>query len=177
LLVGWLAAMMFLFGTSQGVMTFGTEWASFLGECSKETAQQIFTEYITAGGNFFDTASLYQAGQSETWLGEFIAQQTLVKREDLVIATKFTGPHPLGHVNLAGNHRKNLVASLDRSLQRLRLEYVDILYVHFFDNTVDALDLMLSLDYVVRSGKASAVLRFVTRDSHPTTCTGAARGH
>jgi len=134
-------------------MTFGTKWSAFIGECSKDTARQIFTEYIQAGGNFIDTASLYQDGESETWLGEFIAEQTLVKREDLVIATKFTGPHPIGHVNLSGMHRKNLVASLERSLKRLRVDYVDILYVHMWDNTVDALDVMLSLDYVVRSGK------------------------
>jgi aryl-alcohol dehydrogenase-like predicted oxidoreductase len=139
-----------------GAMTFGTFSTAQLGECSKETARAIFDEFVKAGGNFIDTASNYQNGQSEEWLGEFIAESKIVKRADVVLATKFSGPMLGGEIcpNSVGNGRKNLVESLERSLTRLRMTYVDLLYVHIFDGgSMAPLDLMMQLDYVVRSGK------------------------
>jgi aryl-alcohol dehydrogenase-like predicted oxidoreductase len=138
-----------------GTMTWGTAWTSFTGACTKESARDIFSLYVASGGNFFDTANAYQLGEAESWLGEFIqtALPAGLSRDDLVIATKFSLPCPPGHVNATGNHRKNLVRSIDASLARLRTSYVDLLYVHFYDGTVDADELVRSLQYVVQSGK------------------------
>jgi len=138
---------------SLGAMTFGTQWNAFLGECSKEEARAIFEAYVSRGGNFIDTATNYQNGQSEEWLGEFIEESKTIKRDDLVIATKFTGAVPGSSVNAAGNARKNAVAVVEKSLKRLRTTYIDVLYVHLYDGTVDAEELMHSLDCIVRTNK------------------------
>jgi aryl-alcohol dehydrogenase-like predicted oxidoreductase len=58
--------------------------------------------FVTAGGNFIDTASLYQAGDSETWIGEFVKESKTITRDDVVIATKYTLPEPLGKINGTG---------------------------------------------------------------------------
>jgi aryl-alcohol dehydrogenase-like predicted oxidoreductase len=149
-----------------------------MGTTPKETAKAIFETYVSNGGNFIDTACNYQNGDSETWLGEFISESKTVTRSDLVIATKYSLPHPAAKsmlfyikkktlfdifppfsitlrrlVNFCGNHRKNMIESVERSLTRLKTTYVDILYVHYFDATVDADMLMQTLNYLIVSGK------------------------
>jgi aryl-alcohol dehydrogenase-like predicted oxidoreductase len=132
-----------------GTMTFGTDWG--WGSDKKEAAK-IFDEFIGQGGNFFDTANVYTTGTSEKWLGEFIKHD----RENLVIASKFSLSEA-GKVNQAGNHRKNLVQSVEASLKRLNTDFIDLFYVHAWDYTVHPEELMRNLEYLVQSGKVLAI--------------------
>src|SRR6476660_1383924 len=80
-----------------GTMTFGTEWG---WGSTKETAREILTRYVNAGGNFVDTADMYTMGRSEEILGELMAEQKL--RDRLVVATKFTFNARQGDPNAGG---------------------------------------------------------------------------
>ncbi|KAL9623418.1 MAG: hypothetical protein Q9160_002311 [Pyrenula sp. 1 TL-2023] len=109
------------------------------------------------GGNFIDTANNYQNEESETWIGEWMAERK--NRDEMVIATKFTTGWRTykqdGTIqsNWGGNNKKSLRLSLDHSLKKLQTDYVDVLYLHWWDYTVSIPELMHSLDEVVKSGK------------------------
>jgi len=128
-----------------GTMTFGTEWG---WGTEKDECRRILEAYLGAGGNFIDTANKYTEGTSETLLGEFLAG----RRDTIVLATKYTLSMRPGDPNAGGSHRKNLVQSLHDSLKRLRVDYVDLLWVHAWDPTVPVDELMRGLDDVVRAG-------------------------
>lgn len=106
-----------------------------------------------------DTASGYQAGVSETLIGDWLAQRQ--NRDEMVIATKYSMSYLTseGHrdtpirINCAGNGRKTLRLSLEQSLLRLRTGYVDILYVHFWDGLTSVAEVMRSLHDMVTSGR------------------------
>jgi aryl-alcohol dehydrogenase-like predicted oxidoreductase len=91
-----------------GAMTFGEEWG---WGASKEECHKIFNAYVDAGGNFIDTANKYTEGTSEKYIGEFIASD----RDRFVLATKYTSNTRRGDPNAGGNHRKNMIQSLDTS--------------------------------------------------------------
>ncbi|OLT19395.1 aldo/keto reductase [Actinomadura sp. CNU-125] len=103
--------------------------------------------YADAGGNVIDTASSY--GESENVLGGLLAG----RRDRFVLATKYTASRDPDDPNGGGNHRKNLVLSLERSLRRLRTDYIDLLWVHVWDRRTPIEETMRALDDVVRSGK------------------------
>ena len=84
-----------------------------------------------AGGNFLDTANAYTVGRSEELVGTFVAERNL--RYRMVIATKFTFNTDPGNPNTGGNGRKNIYAALEKSLRRLKTDYVDLYYVHAWD--------------------------------------------
>lgn len=131
-----------------GTMTFGEEWG--WGAGFDESSRQ-FSAFLEAGGNFIDTANRYTEGTSERFLGELIKQSG--KRDDLVIATKYAlVTHERG-LNLAGNHRKNMVQSVEGSLRRLQLDHIDILYLHAWDFTTQAEEVMRALHDLVQQGK------------------------
>jgi aryl-alcohol dehydrogenase-like predicted oxidoreductase len=109
--------------------------------------RRIFDAYAEAGGNVVDTASMY--GESESVAGELLEG----RRDRFVLATKYTGSRDRTDLNAAGNHRKNLVKTLERSLRRLRTDYVDLLWVHVWDRHTPIEETMRALDDVVRSGK------------------------
>lgn len=113
---------------------------------SEEEARRVLDVYADAGGNFLDTASAY--GESEEVLGA-----VLRRRDRFVVATKYTLSRDEADPNAGGNHRKNLVLSLERSLRRLRTDYVDVLWVHLWDRHTPAEETMRALDDVVRAGK------------------------
>ncbi|RIA80933.1 aldo/keto reductase [Glomus cerebriforme] len=121
-----------------------------------EESKKVFDFYYEKGGNFFDTANIYNNGQCERFLGDYVAD----KRSEVVIATKFTGNITAlrndgrYNPNAGGNHRKSLVENLDESLKRLNMSYVDILYVHLYEYRTPIEEIMRSLDDVVRSGKS-----------------------
>lgn len=129
-----------------GTMTFGEEWAIGTG---KDESKKIYDTFLNAGGNFIDTANRYTEGSSEKFLGEFISAE----RNNLVIATKYTLYTKRGSVNDGGNHRKNLVHSVEGSLKRLNTEYIDLLYLHAWDFTVGIEEVLRNLQYLVQSGK------------------------
>ncbi|MEV5540510.1 aldo/keto reductase [Saccharopolyspora shandongensis] len=108
--------------------------------------RRIIDAYADAGGNVLDTASAY--GESESMLG------TVVDRRDrFVIGTKYTLSRDAADPNASGNHRKNLVLSLEQSLRRLRTDYVDIYWVHIWDRHTPVEETMRALDDAVRAGK------------------------
>lgn len=131
---------------SLGTMTFGPEWG---WGATAEESRRMFDLYAEAGGNFIDTANRYTEGTSEKIVGDCVAAD----RDHWVVATKYTLFSRKGDPNFSGNHRKNLVQSLSASLKRLRLEYVDLLWVHAWDFTVGVDEVMRGLDDVVRQGK------------------------
>ncbi|KAF4624117.1 hypothetical protein G7Y89_g14056 [Cudoniella acicularis] len=146
---------------SLGAMNFGRKWEAFMGECTKETAFAIMDFYHASGGNFIDTANLYMEGESERWVGEWMALRNV--RDEMVIATKYTfstrmlASEPKGSTrilsNFGGNGKKSLRLSLEASLESLQTGYVDIFYVHAWEGTTSIPELMRALDDVVRSGK------------------------
>jgi aryl-alcohol dehydrogenase-like predicted oxidoreductase len=108
--------------------------------------RRIVDAYADAGGNVLDTASAY--GNGESMLGSIID-----RRDRFVIATKYTLSRDASDPNAAGNHRKNLVLSLEQSLRRLRTDYIDIYWVHIWDRHTPVEETMRALDDAVRAGK------------------------
>lgn len=144
-----------------GAMTFGidgSETAGLWGSWGSDevTSRAVFHRYLDAGGNFVDTAVNYGGGRSEELLGTFIAESKGV-RDRLVLATKFTMTTEPGNPNASGNGRKNLIASLDASLRRLRTDYVDLYWMHAWDTMTPVEEVMSTFDSLVRSGKVRAV--------------------
>ncbi|MDZ8224389.1 aldo/keto reductase [Nostoc sp. ChiVER01] len=135
---------------SLGTMTFGEDWG---WGASVDESRKIFDSYAEAGGNFIDTANGYTDGSSEKIVGELIAKE----RERFVVATKYSFPLQMdnkkGDPNASGNHRKNLVQSLEGSLKRLNTDYIDLFWLHAWDFTTPIEEVLRSLDDVVRQGK------------------------
>jgi aryl-alcohol dehydrogenase-like predicted oxidoreductase len=131
---------------SLGTMTFGEDWG---WGAAKDTSARILDAYADAGGNFLDTASNYTGGSAESILGELLEG----RRDRFVLASKYTCAADGGDVNAAGNHRKNLVRSVEESLARLRTDHLDILWVHARDNFTPVDEVMRALDDLVRAGK------------------------
>jgi aryl-alcohol dehydrogenase-like predicted oxidoreductase len=129
-----------------GTMTFGKEWG---WGASKEESRKIFDAYVDAGGNFIDTANIYTDGTSEKYVSDFVSYD----RDRFVIATKYTSNTRAGDPNAGGNHRKNMVQSLEASLKRLNTDYIDIYWVHAWDQTTPIEEMMRALDDMVKSGK------------------------
>lgn len=126
-----------------GTMIFGAEgWGTPPDECRK-----IYEIYRAEGGNFIDTANTY--GSSEEILKELIASE----RDALVLATKYSGFMRKGDVNSAGNHRKCLIESLERSLRQLGTDYVDLFLIHTWDFMTPLDEIMRTMDDLVSQGK------------------------
>ncbi|KAK5732088.1 hypothetical protein LTR17_010796 [Elasticomyces elasticus] len=140
-----------------GAMNFGEAWEAFLGVCKKDTAFDMMDYFYEQGGNFIDTANNYQNEESETWIGEWMQKKN--NRDEIVLATKFTtgfrgqGAPENIKANFQGNHSKSLHVSVKHSLKKLRTDYIDLLYVHWWDFTTSIPELMNSLNTLVTSGK------------------------
>jgi aryl-alcohol dehydrogenase-like predicted oxidoreductase len=136
-----------------GMMSYGAApdrpWA--LGE---EDARPIVRAAVEGGVTFFDTADVYNGGESEVLTGRLLRE--LLSREEMVVATKVFGKTMPGE-NGRGLGRKHVLASIDASLQRLGLDYVDLYQIHRFDPTTPIEETMEVLNDVVRSGKARYV--------------------
>lgn len=130
-----------------GTMTFGDKWG---WGGNKDESLKMFQTFFDAGGNFIDTANRYTDGQSEEILAECIDPH----RSEIVLATKYSlMTSYTGRINEAGNHRKNMVQSLEGSLKRLKTDYIDVFYLHAWDFTTPEEEVMRALDDLVRSGK------------------------
>ncbi len=163
-----------------GAMNFGDAGKAFMGECDKKSSFEILDCFYEngelpnislvgarhiilnctanggmSGGNFIDTANNYQAEESETWIGEWMA--ACKNRDEIVLATKFTTAFPAGpkgiKANYQGNHSKSLKVSLEASLKKLQTDYIDLLYIHWWDFSTSIPELMQSLHHVVAAGK------------------------
>ncbi len=129
-----------------GTMTFGEDW-SF--GASKEESKQVFDAFVDAGGNFVDTANFYTNGTSERFLGEFMGD----RRQEFVLATKYTLNNHPDDPNGGGNHRKSMHQALEASLKRLGTDYIDLYWVHAWDFMTPVDEVMRALDDMVRAGK------------------------
>ncbi len=118
----------------------------------EEAAEPIVRRAAESGVIFFDTADVYNEGESEVVTGRLL-KQLFGTREEYVIATKVHGRTMPG-VNGAGLSRKHVLASIDASLQRLGLDYVDLYQIHRWDPRTPIDETMDALNEVVRSGKA-----------------------
>ena len=111
-----------------GKMTFGDDWG---WGAAKDEARKVYDTFRDAGGNFIDTANLYTNGTSEMFLGEFMQGH----RQSVVMATKYSNSAPGTDPNAAGNQRKNknMLQSVEASLKRLGTDYIDLYWVHIWD--------------------------------------------
>ncbi|KAJ5536043.1 hypothetical protein N7513_009229 [Penicillium frequentans] len=139
-----------------GAMNFGDKWEARLGKCDKETSFKILDTFYENGGNFIDTASNYQNGENEMWIGEWMEKRGV--RDEIVLATKYTSPwrrHNENELqaNYVGNNAKSLKVSVEASLKKLKTDYIDLLYVHWWDFSTSIEEVMNSLNQLVTSGK------------------------
>jgi len=128
-----------------GTMTFGEDWG---WGGSVEECRKMFDAFGAAGGNFIDTANLYTNGTSEKIVGDLISSD----RDRWVLATKYS--LNMGeHVNASGNHRKNMIQSVEASLRRLKTDRIDLYWLHVWDFTTPVEEIMRGFDDLVRAGK------------------------
>src|SRR5579863_113895 len=131
---------------SLGTMTFGEDWGWGSG---KDESRKVYDAFRETGGNFIDTANVYTNGTSELFLGEFMEGH----RDSMVLATKYTNSAPGTDPNAAGNHRKSMMQAIEGSLKRLKTDYIDLYWVHIWDQITPAEEVMRGLDDLVRQGK------------------------
>ncbi len=127
-----------------GAMTFGETWGA--GEAE---SRGMFDFYVDRGGNFIDTAGYYARGASEELTGRFARE----KRHQLVLATKYALAVQPGDPNGGGNGRKNMMRSVEDSLRRLGTDYIDLLFLHVWDDTTPADEILRGFDDLIRQGK------------------------
>lgn len=132
-----------------GAMTFGEEWG--FGS-SVEDSQRIMDRYLELGGNFIDTANTYNRGHSEVIIGDHVGHDR-AKRDRVVIATKFSANLHAGDPNGGGANRKSIVSACEQSLRRLRTDYIDLYWLHWWDPVTPVDETMRALDDLVRDGK------------------------
>src|SRR5205085_1344028 len=123
------------------------EWA-----LDEADAEPIVKRAVDGGISFFDTADVYNGGQSEIVTGRLL-RKLFGMREEYVLATKVHGRTMPGE-NGRGLSRKHILASIDASLERLGVDYVDLYQIHRWDKTTPIEETMAALHDVVKSGKA-----------------------
>ena len=128
-------------GLCMGTMTFGRE-------ADKAESKAMFKNCRDAGINFFDCANVYSEGRAEIILGELIADC----RDELIVTSKFGSSMGTG-LNDGGGSRRHLAASLEASLRRLNTDYLDIYFLHLFDEHTPLEETLRALDDVVAQGK------------------------
>src|SRR6476659_3388407 len=114
-------------------------------------AEPILRRAVEGGITFCDTADVYNEGQSEVITGRLLPR--LLTREEMVVATKVHGQTMPGE-NGRGLSRKHIFASIDASLRRLELDYVDLYQIHRWDPLTPIEETMVALQDVVKAGKA-----------------------
>ena len=131
-----------------------------MGTMTKKEVFDLLDFFHKEGGNFIDTANNYQNEESELWIGEWMTSRKV--RDQMVVATKFTTGYrvyqrpanpDMIQANYIGNNSKSLRLSLEASLAKLQTDYLDILYVHWWDFTTSIPELMQSLNSMVERGK------------------------
>jgi len=134
-----------------GMMSYGAKsWREWVLE--EEQAKPFVRRALDAGINFFDTADVYSQGESEKITGKLL-KFFGVRRENVIVATKVNGAMS-EDINAKGLSRKHILDSIDRSLKRLQLDYVDLYQIHRWDTETPIEETMEALNDVVRAGKA-----------------------
>jgi aryl-alcohol dehydrogenase-like predicted oxidoreductase len=132
-----------------GTMGFGTEagWGA-----DAATSFDIMDAYANAGGNFLDTANIYKLGTSEKIIGDYIGHHD---RDYFVLATKYTLKDNTTNPNASGNNRKNMMRSVEQSLKRLKTDFIDLLYLHIWDDTTPIDEVLRAMDDLIKQGKVN----------------------
>ncbi|HEY8928846.1 MAG TPA: aldo/keto reductase [Mucilaginibacter sp.] len=132
-----------------GTMGFGTEggWGA-----DKDTSFAIMDAFADAGGNFLDTANIYKLGTSEKIIGDYIGNHD---RDYFVLATKYTLKDNMTNPNASGNNRKNMMRSVEESLKRLKTDYIDLLYLHIWDDITPIDEVLRGMDDLIKQGKVN----------------------
>jgi len=134
-----------------GMMSYGDrKWRDWVLE--EEEAKPFVKRSLDVGINFFDTADVYSLGESERVLGN-ILRSLGVKRDTVVIATKVFNAMS-DDVNDRGLSRKHIMDAIDRSLERLQMDHVDLYQIHRWDYNTPIEETMEALHDVVKAGKA-----------------------
>ena len=132
-----------------GMMTYGAKkWREWV--LDENEAKPFIKRALDAGINFFDTADVYSTGESERITGNLLKN---IKRENIVVATKVHGQMS-DDINDRGLSRKHIMDSIDQSLKRLQMDYVDLYQIHRWDYNVPIEETMEALNDIVRAGKA-----------------------
>lgn len=130
-----------------GTATFGAD-SSFGAEAAE--ARRIWDSYVAAGGNFIDTADIYQQGEAERLVGQFMGAD----RGDFVLASKYTcTANPSAGIAQLGNHRKAMMQGVEASLRRLGTDYLDLYLVHLPDSVTPVEEIMRGFEELARAGK------------------------
>jgi 1-deoxyxylulose-5-phosphate synthase len=133
-----------------GMMSYGSsEWRPWV--LDEPDAEPIVRAAVEGGITFFDTADMYSLGASEEVTGRLLPKY--ISRDDAVVATKVFNPMGPGE-NQRGLGRKHVLASIDASLKRLGMDYVDLYQTHRWDRHTPIEETMEVLHDVVRAGKA-----------------------
>ncbi|PRP90610.1 General stress protein 69 [Enhygromyxa salina] len=132
-----------------GTMSFGEQWGFGADEAA---SHEILDAYAEAGGNFLDTANKYHGGETEEIVGRWLRAAS-GRRDRTVLATKYTLSMDHSDPNASGNQRKNLHRAVDESLRRLQTDYIDLMWVHAWDDYTPYEETMRALDDLVRAGK------------------------
>lgn len=130
-------------------------WHNFGSVDPYDEAERMVLEAFGQGVTHFDLANNYgpEPGSAETNFGKILKSQLAAHRDEMIISTKAghdMWPGPYGD----GSSRKNLMASIDQSLKRMQLDYVDIFYSHRYDGVTPVEETMQALIDIVRQGKA-----------------------
>ncbi|WP_263355143.1 aldo/keto reductase [Acidicapsa acidisoli] len=134
-----------------GMMTYGTsQWREWV--LNEEASKPLIRQAVEAGINFFDTADMYSLGVSEEVTGRAL-KEFAGSRDNVVIATKVFNAMS-DAPNDRGLSRKHIMASIDKSLKRLGVDYVDLYQIHRFDSQTPIEETVEALNDVVRAGKA-----------------------
>ncbi|MBV0925344.1 aldo/keto reductase [Halomicroarcula limicola] len=135
-----------------GTWRFGRETDEGTVEIDEERAHELLDAYETAGGRFIDTADVYGGGDSEDWIGDWLDERD---REEYVLASKVYWPTREDDPNGRGLGRKHIRRNIDLMLDRLGTEYLDVLYIHRWDEQTPARELMRTLTGLVDEGKVN----------------------
>jgi aryl-alcohol dehydrogenase-like predicted oxidoreductase len=132
-----------------GAMTFGEEFG--FGSTPADSSA-ILHRYLELGGNFVDTANLYNRGHSEQIIGEYLSKHPSV-RQQMVLATKFSGNMHPANPNSGGANRNGILLACDDSLRRLQTDYIDLYWQHWMDPFTPVEETLRALEDLVRWGK------------------------
>ena len=133
-----------------GTWRFGRETEEGNLEISEERAYELLDAYAEAGGRYIDTADVYGGGDSERWIGNWLAERD---RERYTVASKLYWQIRDGDPNSRGTNRKNLRHRVDAILDRLGTDYIDVLYLHRWDGETPTRETMKTLNALVEAGK------------------------
>ncbi|MFW9957878.1 MAG: aldo/keto reductase family protein [Candidatus Odinarchaeota archaeon] len=125
-------------------------WLTYGGTVEDQVAKECMNTAVEQGINFIDCAEIYAGGKAEEVIGEWLAEET-VNRRDLVISSKVFWPTSQD-INDWGNSRRNITNAIEGSLNRLNIDYLDLYYLHRYDYTTPVRETVETLDGLIRVG-------------------------